>query len=1217
MSVCDSALVAGRNAPSGIMSKPLENLLRRAGLLTERQLQRSLEQARRRNVPLIDIVLRDENVPEDVLADAFSTSLNIPRVRVAAAGIDPEAARKLPEKIARKYTCLPLSIEGTTLVLAMANPSDFAAIQDVEFSSSLKVRPVVATYSEVTDAIEAQFDPEDRIGSFIANIPDVTDLRIVDSGAKDVELDADYSRSAAEVAPVVKMCNLLISDAIKFGASDLHVEPALNDVQVRIRVDGVLRDYTHLPKWIHGPLVSRLKILAKLDIAERRLPQDGRVAVSYQGKSLDLRVSTLPMNFGEKVVLRVLGGGSLPSLAKLGLTPSAASLLESAVAQPQGMILITGPTGSGKTTTLYAMLNHRRSPEVNIVTIEDPIEYQLPGINQVQINTRAGLTFAGVLRSILRQDPDVILVGETRDQETAEVAFQAAMTGHLVLSTLHTNSAIATITRLYDLGLDPNILSSSLTLIVAQRLVRRICDQCRERIVPEPELLDRLGLTPRETMPMFRGRGCPACGQTGYSGRTGVYEFLKPTQAIRRLIHDRAGEAELAKAARQAHIKLLRADAFDKIRDGITTPEEVLRVVQLEEEDVRCPKCHKLVQANFATCPFCLHSLRTLCHGCGRELSVEWRTCPFCNSNGLVQSLAEPIGPADDALANVEVAPAPVEAPAVFRMPPDEPSSDWYPSMRVVDFDLAPPAPNASELLIAQPSSAQATPTLSELVSTAGARADVEAAADAATGATTSAQALIDAPAPAVAAPVVEPMPPVEAPVAVALAQAGPGVAPPARSETPPVPAPPAPMATVPEEVPVVAPPPPMAAEPEEVPVVAPPPVAAKPEEVPVVAPPPPMAAEPEEVPVVAPPPPMAAEPEEVPVVAPPPPMAAKPEEVPVVAPPPPMAAKPEEVPVVAPPPPMAAEPEEVPVVAPPPPMAAKPEELPVVAPPPPVAAMPEDVPVGTPARPPVVAVPVVVPKPPAAAQEPARPSAPPPAAGAVRPDRSRIPVPAVKPLRPTGRAGKPAVAAGKPGPAKPRTVGLDEVEELLREMEGVTPESSAAAPSPAPAVSTATPVPPARPAPGPGPRAGATDTRFTVEAKRLRVLVVDDDEDIKEVVRLTLQRLPIEMDIDMASDGVEAIEKANARPPDLVILDIMMPRLDGFETCKQLRRNLRTAFVPILMLTASADETSRTKGYLVGTDDYMGKPFHPIDLNLRVSRLLRRTYGILSPAIG
>jgi type II secretory ATPase GspE/PulE/Tfp pilus assembly ATPase PilB-like protein/RNA polymerase subunit RPABC4/transcription elongation factor Spt4 len=651
------------------------------------------------------------------------------------------------------------------------------------------------------------------------------------------------------------MCNLIIHDAILSRASDVHIEPTLHDVQVRMRVDGVLRDYTRAPKWLHGPVVSRLKILAKLDIAERRMPQDGRVNVRLQGRSIDLRVSTLPTHFGEKMVLRVLGSGSAPRIDGLGLSPDQQRILEAALQQPQGMILVTGPTGSGKTTTLYALLASHLNAEVNIVTVEDPIEYQMPRISQVQINPKAGLTFASALRSILRQDPDVILVGEMRDKETAEIAFQAAMTGHLVLSTLHTNSAIGAIGRMFDLDVDPSIMATSLTLVVAQRLVRRLCLECREQYTPEAAVLARAGLV-SDDGPIYRGRGCTACGGTGYSGRVGVYEVFRPTNTIRKLINDRASEAELRSASRQMGMVQLREDALDKVRTGMTSPDEVLRVVQADDNEVPCPSCNAIIETVFSTCPYCKHSLKKLCANCEQPLKFDWKLCPYCNSDAQVQLRVEDLGDARQDRRAGASAQATEKQPGVARIEEDP----W-------GLVIEPEAMNA------------------------------------------------------------------EAPVAVTPERRG-----------------------------------------------------------------------------------------------------------------------------------------------------RKHASLPAA------------------------------PLPPAAA-------------------------------------------------------------DVLAPVEGTVD-------------------------PGTGRRL-------------LRVMVVDDDPDIRMIVSAALHKLPVAVEVVQAEDGVDAVEKADAAAPDLVVLDVMMPRMDGFETCRALRENVRTAFVPILMLTASADQNSRTKGYLIGTDDYMSKPFLPADLVLRVTRLLRRTYGI------
>ena len=1040
------------------MSKQLEAFLRQSGLITEAQLARDVEQARKQNVSLIDVILKEERVTEDQLADLLAARTKIPRIRVAASVADPEAMQKVPDKLARKHNCLPLSIDGRVLTLAMADPGDYLAIQDVEFASAMSVRPVIATRSEILDGIDERYAAEDRIGSFLANVPDVTDLHIVaDDSAQDLIVAVADSRSEAEVAPVVKMCNLIVHDAIKAGASDTHIEPTMHDVNVRMRVDGVLRDYTHVPKWLHSPLVSRLKILAKLDIAERRVPQDGRINVQYQGRSIDIRVSTLPTHFGEKAVLRYLGGGTLPKVDRMGLNETQSAILESVIKQPQGMILVTGPTGSGKTTTLYALLAKRKSPEVNIVTVEDPIEYQLAGINQVQINPKAGLSFAGVLRSILRQDPDVILVGETRDQETAEVAFQAAMTGHLVLSTLHTNSAVAAIPRLYDLDVDPSILATSLTLVIAQRLVRRICEQCKEAYLPDPATALKVGLSATDG-PVYRGKGCPSCGGTGFSGRVGIYEFFRPTNAVRKLISTKASESDLKAAARQSGMKLLREDALDKVKQGITSPDEVLRVVQVDETETPCPQCGALIEADFATCPYCLGTLKKTCPSCGQDLKVEWKACPYCNSTAVSHAGGEGDGAAAPVAKRVSAEPevsrrAAPTPPAPPPTPPSvraartgpklaTPSAMSFPGVRTFDFDDIQPPGEIIEV-------------------SQGVGIDLPAGAP-------------DVSAPSVPTIEVEP---------IAMApKPGPPRA--TRSKTaPPVPVPPATVV-----VPSPAPAPPVVV-PRSVP--APSPV--------------------------------------------------------------------------------------LPAPAPASPPPAKPPQMPKPGP--------------------------------AEVEFRIPPASVPPA-----PTEAEASAPLQKPRTTKAKA---AGTVPPPAPVPPPVVPPPADESTLFEATVWVPP---VVPSPA-AESTlfeatvwVPPVVVARPPtaePGAAAPASTPDESAGPAQRRLRVMVVDDDDDIRQVVAFTLKKLSVPVDVIQAVDGQEAVELAAVQPPDLFVLDVMMPRLDGFETCTKLRQSVRTAFVPILMLTASADETSRSKGYLVGTDDYMSKPFQPLDLKLRVTRLLRRTYGV------
>jgi type IV pilus assembly protein PilB len=577
--------------------------------------------------------LQQPGFSEEGLADGFADWLIIPRVKIASLSIDPDAAKAITERIAIKHQCLPLKVEGGKLVLAMANPADYDAIQDVQFVSGLTVQPVVATRTEILDGIAELYRTDQRMQEFLSQVSDSADFSILSEDADKIDLDQADPRNAADQIPVVKMCNLILQEAIRCQASDVHLEPALNCLQVRMRVDGVLREYIDVPKWLHHPLVSRIKILASLDIAERRLPQDGRFKMKLHHKSADVRVSTLPALYGEKVVMRVLGATALPNLESMEFSDWQLSTLTDCLNQPQGMILLTGPTGSGKTTTLYSMMSRRRSPEINIVTVEDPIEYELPGINQVQVNSRAGLTFAGTLRSILRQDPDVILVGEIRDPETAGVAFQAANTGHLVLSTLHTDDTFGAIIRLLDLEVDRSLISSSLSLIVAQRLARRVCPECKEPYTPPPQVLKKLHLKESDQV-FYRGRGCPSCGKTGYAGRVGIYEMLRVTNTMKDLVRQKASESALRRAAAVAGSATLLEDAMCKVRRGVTSPDEVIRVIEVGTEDTfPCSQCNSLVNREFKSCPYCGLVLRNACQACGQDLNPEWSLCPYCSTS--------------------------------------------------------------------------------------------------------------------------------------------------------------------------------------------------------------------------------------------------------------------------------------------------------------------------------------------------------------------------------------------------------------------------------------------------------------------------------------------------------------------------------------------------------------------------------------------------------
>ena len=819
------------------MNKKTNRFLVQAGGVTHEELQNAIVKCSTDNKSLIESILADERVSEEGLADSLAAYARFPRVNLASANIDPEAVKMLPQETARKYLCIPIRQEGRHLLLAMANPTDYRALQDIEFSVGKPLKVVVCTKTEVLDAIEKYYEPEDALRAFTDNLEDAKEFQIVAGEGDDADVNLTDSRSQAEMAPVIKVVNLIIQDGIAQRGTDIHIEPTLNDVQVRLRVDGVLRPLMQLPKWLASPISSRVKILARLDISERRMPQDGRLKVQRADKAYDLRISTLPTHFGEKVVLRVLSSGiDIPTLDKLGIGEEDLHILLKSVMQPQGLILVTGPTGSGKSTTLYACLGKRRSPEINIVTVEDPIEYQMAGVNQVQVNVKAGLTFAHSLRSILRQDPDVILVGEMRDAETTDIGFHAAMTGHLVLSTLHTNSAISTVSRLLDLGVDPILVTSSISLIIAQRLLRRICNDCKEAYDPPEGLLEKLG-TDQSEGEYYKAVGCPKCGGTGFIGRTAIYEMVPMTNILRELIIRKASDFEIEAALRQQGMKFLLDRGLEHVQNGVTALSELFRVLQFEEEEAffrnHCPSCKAFIETDFAICPNCLTSLKLLCQTCNQQLKRGWKVCPYCKSP-VTEETVEPM-----------------------RMLPEQTESSEGEDKRAV-------------------------------------------------------------------------------------------------------------------------------------------------------------------------------------------------------------------------------------------------------------AALPDQ-----------------------------------------RKETERR----------TATRRTPDRRAATPGAAGLAAAGPSEEEE---------------APS-----------------------------------KKPKILIVDDDPSIRTILERSLEQLPFAVETELAENGAEGLRRAGEIQPDLIILDIMMPKMDGFEVCEKLRSQVETAFIPIMMLTASPSEEGRIRGYMVGTDDYVSKPFNVAELNARLTRLLRRTYGV------
>ena len=578
---------------------------------------------------LPEVLEREGVITERNLATLLSTTLRMRVIDLAAFPLDQQVARCLRESIATKYEVVPVALEDGTVEVAMVNPLDQEALKAIEFNTGRRVRAAVATRQEIRDALAHCYRLQESLDQFLQNIPDEGKVAITDL----LDDGADLKRLAgeSELPPVVKLADMLLIEGIKTGASDIHVEPSGDSIKVRYRIDGMLEEGFSFPKWVQNALTGRLKIMAKLDIADRRTPQDGRVQVRHAEKIVDLRVSSLPTHHGEKITMRILDSTrAVTAIQKLGFGEAELKRMRDAGRRPQGMILVTGPTGSGKTTSLYALIREIQAPSINVVTIENPIEYQLRGISQVEINEKQGLTFAGVLRSVLRQDPDVILVGEIRDNETATIACQAAQTGHLVLSTVHTNDAAATVTRLNDLGIEPFVAASSLTLLASQRLVRRICQDCSTPCTATSEQLNQLGL-PANASGLRYGRGCASCRESGYSGRIGLYEVVPVTPAIAKLIEGGASESAIRQQARAQGCRTLLEDAREKLLAGFTTVDEVFRVVQLVDGN-RCPSCSAEVADEFSVCPHCSTTLRLSCTGCSKPLSAGWISCPYCGA---------------------------------------------------------------------------------------------------------------------------------------------------------------------------------------------------------------------------------------------------------------------------------------------------------------------------------------------------------------------------------------------------------------------------------------------------------------------------------------------------------------------------------------------------------------------------------------------------------
>ena len=567
--------------------KPLGQILLEKSLINQEQLDEALKVQKNTTEQIGRILVELGFVSEKDVLRAHAEQLGIPFLELDRTSVDEDVAKAIPQSVVQRYNAVPIRRSGNRLTVAMADPTNVFALDDIRLITGYEIDPMLAAPDDIgalmrgTDNGASQESLNTALqaldGGAAAMLAD--DMDLTGGGADE---DVDRGATLEDEAPIIRVVNVIIQQAIKDRASDIHIEPDRRGVRVRYRVDGVLHEVMQVPKYVHAPLISRIKIMGDMNIAERRLPQDGRIHVRHEGKDFDLRVSSLPTVFGEKVVMRILDQSSiLIGLNKLGMFAETLAELVSVVILPNGMILSTGPTGSGMTTTQYSVLNKINSVEKNIITIEDPVEYQLRGLNQVHVNRKAGLTFANAMRYFVRQDPDIIMVGEIRDLETAETAIQAALTGHLVLSTLHTNDAPSAVTRMVDMGVEPFLIAASVIGVLAQRLARNICANCKEPYKPPADALRRVGfkLEDMDSIVFYRGRGCEVCRHSGYKGRLGIFELMLMNEETQDLIVKRAPLSEVRNSALANGMKTLKMDGFQKVVEGRTTVEEVMRVV--------------------------------------------------------------------------------------------------------------------------------------------------------------------------------------------------------------------------------------------------------------------------------------------------------------------------------------------------------------------------------------------------------------------------------------------------------------------------------------------------------------------------------------------------------------------------------------------------------------------------------------------------------------
>ncbi|HTM58336.1 MAG TPA: ATPase, T2SS/T4P/T4SS family, partial [Candidatus Udaeobacter sp.] len=619
--------------------KRLGDLLIEGNVITPEQLEKAIVEQRRSGQLLGAALMRLGLVTEDALVQCLQRQLGLPLIDLNEVAVDEGAIAFVKEDVAKKYGAIPVEIQArSTLIVAMADPLNVAALEDLRFHAGMFIQPVLARPSQIAEAIERYYHIDTSMNEVIQNIIQTDEEVVVSAVSDDDQAQAiDDLIREAEGRPIVRLTNWLMHRAVEERASDIHIEPQDRELVVRLRIDGLLHEIQRLPKWTQGAIISRIKVLAELDIAEKRQPQDGRLAVEIAGRRIDMRVSTLPITNGEKVVIRIVDQKhSLFSLADLGLQDDDLAKIKRFLARPQGILLVTGPTGSGKSSLLYAALRYIQHETKNLVTVEDPVEHQIPGINQVQVDERGKKSFPTALRAILRQDPDVIMIGEIRDAETAQIAFRASITGHLVLTTVHTNDAASAVTRLIDLGLEPFMVSSSLLGVVSMRLVRTLCPRCREVYEANASNLNRLIPGNREdgTVALHRGRGCSHCHSTGYHGRTGLFEVLEVDEQLRSLVNANSPDGLLRQAAIEAGMRSIGEDGLKKVLSGQTTLEEVSRVVYLADQTGKvCGSCKSILSRDYEYCPSCGEFVGDHCESCRHRLQASWTYCPHCGAD--------------------------------------------------------------------------------------------------------------------------------------------------------------------------------------------------------------------------------------------------------------------------------------------------------------------------------------------------------------------------------------------------------------------------------------------------------------------------------------------------------------------------------------------------------------------------------------------------------